>query len=188
MTGYSLFIDYLTLSRPIAYLLIFAGMIIEGDVVLFAAAFLAHQKILDIGDTFIIVLFGTIIGDMLWYLAGLRLNNSFLFLKRWADKIAQPLDGQLINHPFKTIFISKFIYGIHHAILFRAGTIKIPFRRFAVLDLPAIIIWVVIIGVLGYGAGVSFLSLKHYLQFAEFGLAASLFLFFMLLHFIKKLL
>lgn len=186
MTSSSLFIHYLTLSRPIGYVFVFIGMIIEGDVLLFIAAFFTHQGIFDIGDMLVAVLAGTIVGDTLWYVLGFQLNNSFLFLKRWIDRIARPFDKQLRSRPFRTIFISKFIYGIHHALLVRAGSLKLPFKKFALVDLAAIVLWVATVGGLGYVSGSSFVFLKHYLRFAEFGLALGLVVLFILSHIIKS--
>ncbi len=186
MNNTSMFIHYLTLSQPIGYILVFVGMIIEGDVLLFTTAFLVHQGVFNIGYMLIIVLAGAIFGDTLWYILGFRLNNYFPFLRRCVDKVARRFDNQLVNRSFHTIFISKFVYGIHHALLIRAGYLKLPFKKFAAVDFPAIILWVAVIGGFGYVAGASFASLKHYLRFAEFGLAAGLMAFFILLYFIKK--
>lgn len=186
MTDSSLFIHYLILSRPIGYALVFTGMIIEGDILLFTAAFLTHQGIFDIGDMLVAVLAGTIVGDMLWYMLGFRLNHSSLFLRRWIDRIAWPFDKQLMSRPFHTIFVSKFIYGIHHALLIRAGNLKLPFKKFALVDFAAIVLWIAAVGGLGYVSGLSFTLLKHYLRFAEFGLAVGLLVLFILLHLTKK--
>lgn len=185
MTANSFLMYYLIISRPIGYILVFIGMIIEGDILLFTAAFLTHQGIFDIGDMLIAVLAGAIIGDALWYLLGLKLNNSSLFLTRWMDRIARPFDKQLANRPFHTIFISKFIYGIHHALLIRAGNLKLSFREFVLVDFLAIVLWIAVVGGFGYISGASFALSKQYLRFVEFGLAAGLIVFFILLHIIK---
>lgn len=187
MTDSALFIHYLTISKPLGYLLVFLGMTVEGDAVLFTAAFLTHQKIFDLGDMLLVVLSGTLIGDILWYYLGLKLNNSlrFAFLRAWMDKISKPFDFQLHKRPFKTIFASKFLYGLHHAILMRTGNLKLPINKFLRIDAAAIVFWVMLVGSLGYVSSVSFSFFKHFLKFAEIMLAIGFLAFLLLIHFIR---
>lgn len=181
------FIHYLTISKTFGYLLVFLGMIIEGDAVLFTAAFLTRTNNFDLGDMFLVVLSGSFVGDILWYHLGLKLNNyqKLAFLRAWMDKISKPLDPQLHKRPFKIIFISKFLYGLHHAILMRAGNLKFPVKKFMQIDATAIVAWIMIVGGLGYLSGVSFSFFKHYLRFAEIMLVVGLLAFLSLIHFIR---
>lgn len=186
MTDGTLFMHYLTISRIFGYLLVFLGMIVEGDAVLFTAAFLTHQRNFDFGDMLLIVFGGTLIGDILWYYFGFKLNNlqKFIFLRIWMDKISKPFDPQLHKRPLRTIFISKFLYGLHHIILMRAGNLKLPMKKYLQIDVVAIVFWVTIVGGLGYLSGISFSFLKRYLQFAEIMLVIVFLTLITLSHFI----
>lgn len=170
---------YLTTSKALGYSLVFGGMIIEGDAVLFTAAFLAHQHYFDWGDVLLVVLSGVFIGDILWYYLGFKLNNSprFTLLRRWLDRISKTLDAQLQQRPLKIIFISKFLYGLHHAVLMRVGNLKLPLNKFLQTDAIAIVLWVTMVGGLGYLSGVSFPILKRSIKFAEVVLAAGFLIF-----------
>lgn len=187
MTDGTLFLHYLTISKTLGYTLVFMGMMIEGDALLFTAAFLTHQQNFDLGDMLLIVLSGTFIGDLVWYYLGLKLNNSqrFTFLRAWMDKISKPFDYQLHQRPFKTIFISKFLYGLHHAILMRAGNLKLPIKKFMQIDAAAVVFWIMIVGGLGYLSSVSFSFFKHLLKFAEFTLVIGFLILVTLTHFIR---
>lgn len=174
MTNESLLMHYLLLSPFVGYTAIFLGMIIEGDVLLFTAAFLTHQGIFNISYMLVFVFAGTIIGDVFWYLLGFKLNHSFLFLRQQINRISRPFDKKILSRPFHTIFISKFIYGINHALLIRAGNLKLPFSEFILADLAATILWIFLVGGLGYSAGASFALFKHYLRFVELWVAIGL--------------
>ncbi len=163
-----------------AYGIIFVSMIFEGEVFLFTAAFLAAQKFLGLTPTFLSVLAGVTFGDSLWYWLGHKINHSDNRFSRWLVKKTGQIDDHLLKSPLRTILISKFIYGIHHLILARAGVLKLKFKEFFKDDLIANLAWVFIIGGLGYISGASFIFVKRYLKFAEYSLILGLALFFIL--------
>lgn len=188
MKSSALFIHYLTISRTLGYFLIFLGMIIEGDILLFTAGFLTQQKNFDLGDIFLVVLSGALIGDILWYYLGFRFNHSqkFSFMRVWMDKVSKLFDAQLQRGPFKTIFVAKFLYGLHHISLIVCGNLKFPIKKLLKIDTLTTIVWIILVGGLGYIAGFSFFLVKRYLHFIEIGLLLSIICFFLLLNFISR--
>lgn len=178
-------LHFLELWRPLGYSILFFGMMIEGDVFWFTAAFLTQEGFFDIGDAVTIALCGALFGDVLWYYFGLRFHLSSLWIARFVERITKPFDAHLKKRLFHSIFISKFTYGIHHLILFRAGMMKLPFRDYVFAAFPATFFWLVIVGGLGYLFGASFVLLRHYLRFAEIALLLALVIFFMLEHFVS---
>lgn len=183
---HSLVIHTLIFYRPIGYFLIFIGLLIEGEFVLFTAAFLTHQGAFDIGDMFIVAVSGVLLGDILWYFAGTLLNGKKYWWQKWFNRLAKPFDRHLAENPFRIIFISKFTYGLHRAILIKAGMLKIARGEFLKADAASAFLWIVIVGGLGYGASASFLPVSHYLRLAEVGLALGLVGFFLILHFASR--
>src|SRR3989344_386151 len=163
--------QYLQAHPVLGYLAVFVAMIFEGDLFLFAAAFLTHQGFFDPYKMLVTLFSGSICGDLLWYWLGLKLNGSSRFTA-FAGKIAAPFDEHLIQRPLHTIFISKFIYGVHHAILVRAGMLRIRLDRFLRIDISAIGAWVLIVGGLGFVSSYSFDRMRHSIKFIEFGLLA----------------
>jgi len=182
---HSLFLPYLILWRPLGYFLVFIGMVVEGDAVLFAAAFLAHQGFFDFGDTLIIVASGVIIGDLAWYLLGARFNNSSTFVGRWVEKITASFDDHLKNSMFRTLFLSKLTYGMHHPLLMRAGMLDVGLKKFIKKDIWASAAWILVVGGLGYFSSYSFRLIRRYLRYTEFTLLLALLTFFIVRHFIN---
>ena len=129
---------------------------------------------------------GVIVGDNLWYRLGSWLKNSTRFFTRWVEKIAKPFDENLRNRPLRTIFISKFTYGFNHAILVRAGALGIKWKKLEESDLLATIVWVFIVGGLGYASSASLFYFKKYLRFGEIALLIGLILFCTLEYFVTR--
>ena len=185
---HTLLLHYLAIAWwPFGFLLVFLGMFIEGDIIIFISAFFAHEGFLPLAGLLLASFTGTITGDILWYFGGKKLGCSS-FICRLINKFTRPLDRHLIKSPFRTIFISKFSYGVHHGILTRAGMLGISFKKYLKYDIVSSAIWVSIITALGYGSGAYFSLFKRYLRFAEIAILLGVIIFLFAWHYVKKFL
>lgn len=183
----SFFLHYVLNLGPLAYLIAFVGMMIEGDALLFTAAFLTHQGYFDFRFMLPTLVAGVLFGDLGWYWLGHWMHHySTSSLAHWIHRIAKPLDRHLLSRPRRTIFISKFTYGVHHAILIRAGALRLNIREFLKDDLYATSAWIALIGGLGYLSAASFVLIKHYVKFAEVALLLGLAAIFIISHIIVR--
>lgn len=182
----SLILQQIEAYRPLAYSLLFLGMLLEGDVVLLTAAFLTHQGILSFGPVAAIVLAGVLIGDAAWYLLGSYLHLAPRLLQRWVDRGARLVDSRLERRPFLTIFFSKFTYGFNHLVLVRAGMRRIRFAGFLWSDLVAGVLWAAIIGSLGFFLGAAFPLVKRVVRYTEIVLLLGLLAVLFVEHFIAR--
>jgi len=183
----TLFIQHLYFLDWAIYPIIFIGMLLEGEAVLFAAFYLAHQGHLKPEIIILVALSGIFIGDILWYKLGARLEKSSAIARKIAAKVSKRLDKHLIKQPLTTIFISKFTYGIYHAVLLRAGALKIRFKTFLQAAISSSIIWFSLIGGLAYFSSVSMNLLKRYFKYGEIGLVVGIIIFFVITHFVSKI-
>lgn len=163
-------LDTFILHPLLGYLIIFFGLFIEGDLLLFAAAFLARLGVFDIMPLIVVSIAGMLIGDALWYLVGRHKKRFPTRLIAFFDRVASPFDQMLTTRLFHTLLITKFAYGIHRLILARAGSVGAPFARFFKIDIVATLIWTAVIVSLGYFGGFALEPLKPYFRFAEVGL------------------
>ena len=170
----SILAHYLALWRPLGYLLAFAGIVLEGDMTLFSAAFLTHLGLFEASPMAATSLAAVWIGDLGWYGLGRWLCTRFARVDRLFCRLAGPLDRALKSHPGRAIFVSKFAYGLNHLTLIRAGAGRQPLKVFFGSDLPAGLVWLAAIGGLGYFFGASSQYLKHYLRYSEIGLLVGL--------------
>jgi undecaprenyl-diphosphatase len=168
------------------YLIIFVGVLFEGDIFLFSAFFLAREGVFSVLPLIGVGFLGVILGDLSWYWLGIKVDKTNSRLLRWAEKIAAPFDEHLISRTFHTIFISKYTYGIYHAILLRAGMLRFPLRRFVGYDLISTLVWMAIVGGLGYFSSFYFSLVKQYIKFAEIGLLLGIVLFVFVSHYLAK--
>lgn len=174
----TILLSYILISKPLAYGVIFLGMMIEGDIFLFTTAFLTSAGFFDVWDVAAIAISGALIGDVVWFWLGQRFMHSSKLLSRLSNRFAAPFDAHLKDYPLRTIFLSKFTYGIHRLLLARTGAHGMAVSRFIKLDALAIIAWALIIGGLGYFSGASIHFIRHYLKFTEVALGLGLIAFF----------
>jgi len=170
----SFFLNHLRVLGDWSYVMVFIGMFIEGDVILFAASFLAYQGYFDLVKLIPIVFGGVLIGDSVWYWLGDKFKSENSIIHKWVEHVAEPFDEHVRMNPLRAIFISKFAYGFHHAILMRAGALHIRWEKIFKSDIIATIFWGLIIGGVGYASAATFLPFKRYLKYGEIALFLAL--------------
>ncbi len=167
------------------YLLIFFGMLIEGNATMLIVGFLLSSQTNLSGFGFILAAFlGTSIEQIFWFWFGKKLKNSQSKLVQWVVKSSGHFDRHFIHQPKLTLFVSKFIYGVHRAAIARAGIVGIGCKEYAKQVLPVLILWMLTIGTAGYAIKRSFNLLDQYLQYTEFILLGILVLIILLQRFV----
>lgn len=182
-----MFLHYLTEYQTLAYWVIFFGMMIEGDILLFTIGFLVHRGYFNIDIVLLTVLSGVIIGDNIWYGLGELMDGKDNFFTRFIKRVAEPFDDHLKKRTVRTIFISKFAYGLHRPTLLRAGMLKLPFKKFIEGDIIASIFWIFLVGGLGYLSSASFILMRHYLRYTELTLLFGLIFFILISHLLRHI-
>ncbi|MBI4920066.1 DedA family protein [Candidatus Azambacteria bacterium] len=181
--------QYLTDHQALGYAIVFLGMILEGEIILFTAAFLISQGYFNAGLMFVLVFSGALIGDTVWYYFGKLVDGqkSFPRFKKFTEKITSPVDEHLKNRPIKTLFISKFAWGINRPVILKSGVLKIPFGKFIKADFAAALAWIFFVGALGYLSGASFSAAKRYLKYSELTLLMGIAIFILVDRVVAKI-
>lgn len=186
----SIFLKSLATTGPLWYIVIFIGMFIGGDETLFIVGYLTQEGILNFIPTLFVVFIGVFFADYIWYWLGTRYQNSSFWFFRFFQAIARPFDRYLRERPAHTIFVSKFIYCLNHATIFRAGTLGVSRRDFLRANSYAVFLWIIIVGGLGYISSASIVFWKRIFKFTEVGLLIGLIIFILLeriiSYFLKK--
>lgn len=181
------FLNYLTWLGGWTYPLVFLAMFIEGEAVLLVLAFAASQGFLSWPWLLAWTITGVLVGDSLWYGFGRsdwKIAKPLHFL---AQKVIAPLARRLEQEPFVLILLSKFTYGINHLTLVRTGMLRLPYARFFRIIIVTDLLWVLVIGGLGYFFGASLPILRHVLRYGEVGLLLGLLLVIGLEKLIRRL-
>ena len=161
----------ITLLQENGYIILFLGTIIGGEVIVLAAAFLASLGYLNIGFVLLIGTFGIVVADNIWYLIGREQGKVFIrhFGKYFYIKPEhiRKIKIHFRKRPKRFIFFSKFLYGTRTVTLISAGLTRLNYRTFFLMNLYSVIVWILIIGFIGYTSGISWSIIKEKIDFAK---------------------
>jgi phosphatidylglycerol lysyltransferase len=135
------------------YLVLFAGVAVEGDAFLLAAAFLAHRGYLSLGWVIVVSAFATLTADQIYYqLARWRGREAFARRAAGDPRFAR-VRLWLEKRGTLLLFLSRFMYGFRIAIPVSCGAIGMPAGRFTAVNLAGSLIWAAVFGLAGYAFG-----------------------------------
>jgi len=168
-------ISFVEMHRFAGYFILFFAMLLEGEVILILAGMLSQLGAFDVGDVLWVAITGVLLGDALWYYIGSKLKDKGYTKKLigHAERSVSFLLPNFKEKPFKSIFISKFIYGANHATLVVSGALKVPFVLFAKAEFFASIVWVVVFLTAGHFFGLAAIWVTH--KATRFALIVALF-------------
>lgn len=169
----------------IAYLLIFLGLVFEGEVVVITAGVLSYLGALDFRISLIFILAGGIVKTFGCYYLGILLHNRFNFSKifRYIERRVMYFMPEFKEKPFWSIFISKFINGVNYIVTIFSGYIKVDFKTYLKAEFLSTFIWAPLLLSLGFFFSHTALSLTEDLDKFSF----FIFLFLMIFLFFDKL-
>jgi membrane protein DedA with SNARE-associated domain len=120
---------------------------------------------------------GAVVGDNVAYVLGRAgrgpLVSRLLRSARWRGRVSRA-EGMLRERSATIIVVSRFIPGGRTATMLSAGLVGLRWRRFAILDLAAGVLWAGYAGLIGLVGGKAFADQPLYALLLAFGLAAAL--------------
>ncbi len=156
------------------YGFLFLGTLLEGELVLLAAGFLAYLGLMNFWLALIVGFCGAIAGDNLWFWMGRKSGQQFIEkFGRYFFLTARRLKKARIyfeNHGSKTIFISRFIFGTRISSAVLAGALGMDWKNFAKSNLVGAVVWTIVTLAIGYLFGHSFEFLLKIFRRAEIAL------------------
>ncbi|MES2437082.1 MAG: DedA family protein [Patescibacteria group bacterium] len=133
--------------------------VIEGPVLTMICGFLYKMGYLAFIPTYLLLMFGDILGDVIWY--GIGYYGGRPFVRRFGkyfsvteEKITT-VEKFFHTHSDKILIISKITNGFGFALvtLMTAGIVKISFKRYMILNTIGQFIWTGTLLALGYFFG-----------------------------------
>ncbi len=142
---------FVTTSPALAYLVLFLGMFIEGEVFFLAAAIFALEGYLNWWIILAVTFVGVILGDIAWYFLGKYSKETRL--GSWVEKKFTGYE-EWLQENFETryarlAFMSKFLYYVNRITPLLAGWQKMEFRKFLRIHIMAAFAWLLFVVVLG---------------------------------------
>ncbi|HLH06670.1 MAG TPA: DedA family protein [Terriglobales bacterium] len=159
-----------------------SGIPLPGETVLMFAAFLAHKKTgLHIEWVILTGICAAVMGDNIGFLLGRHFGKTLI---RWARKLLRLDDTDLKaaktlirRRGGRTIFFSRFIFGLRTIAGPLAGSLGMEWRDFFLYNLMGGATWVVAISLSGFAFANEFNTLLGYIEKASWGIAGGLLLF-----------
>lgn len=130
-----------------SYLVIVVVLILSGmglpvpeEVPIIAAGVMSAKGTLNPWVAFAACLVGAALGDCMSYWIGYHFGRSILRKHHWWTRLFTPEREQRVEkalqaHGFKMLFLARFLIGLRSTIYLTAGILRVPFRRFILIDL-----------------------------------------------------
>lgn len=133
------------------YVILFLYSLGGGMLALLAAAILCHStEELNIYVCILLAFLANYLGTLLTYYFSRAYKKEF---KRFASKHRRKialLSLKMKRHDIIIILTQKYIYGMKSFVPMVAGFIRMPFLRFAIINIFACLLWAIILGSLGF--------------------------------------
>ncbi|MGH2783953.1 MAG: DedA family protein [Actinomycetota bacterium] len=152
---------------------IFIGLIIPGDVVLALGGIYSAREELALPWVVLVAVVAAIVGESIGYALGRRYGAGLIARLPLVRRLAPRLDAAeefFARNGGKTVAIGRFATAAGSFIPFVAGVARMPYRRFLMFDVPAIIVWAGGIAAVGYAFGSNLDRVERLLS--RFGLIA----------------
>lgn len=166
----------------VSYIILYLGTFLDAIFMVFSGVFLAVHSNLSKFLIAAALILGVLSEQLFWYGVGRLLGKSARVL-HWTNKLTEKFDRHFHEHPFRTLLVSKFVYGTHRPSLMRSGMLKIPLANFIKAAFPGTLIWLVIITGLSYALSASYILIKVYIKDIGLGFL-SLFLLYLLIQYL----
>ncbi len=133
--------------------------LVEGPVISIIFGVLVQQGYFSLLPVYLVLMFGDILGDVIWYIVGFYVGHPFIkkfgkYVHVTEERVAQVTK---IFHEYKQsiLLISKITNGFGFSLvtLITAGIVKIPFWRFLLINSVGQFFWTGILLALGYFFG-----------------------------------
>ncbi len=135
------------------YLALFAGVVFEGEAVVIAASYAAHQGYLDPYWVILVTFVGSIIGDESYFFLGRFKGRSYLAKRPLWQLRVQKVQNLLERYHRWVVVGFRFLYGLRSVTPFALGMSNVKTTHFIVLNLIGAFVWSVVMGAFGFVIG-----------------------------------
>ncbi|MFN2591013.1 MAG: DedA family protein [Actinomycetota bacterium] len=144
---------YIIAAAVLAERSIFIGLVVPGDLILALGGVYSATGHLELVAVVIIGIVAATLGESAGYWIGRRYGMGVIKKIPLVRRLEEPLRGAqefFKRHGGRTVAIGRYATAAGAFIPFTAGVAKMPYRRFLLFDVPAIIVWATGISIFGY--------------------------------------
>jgi len=136
-------------------LVIFLGVLLEGEITIIIAGILCQQGTLPLGETLIVSIIAAFLSDQIWFQLGRHYGQGFLKKYPSLSKHQNKMQPWIKNKSDYIAFGGRFIYGTRIIGYVLLGIHDYSLKRFIVIDSFVAISWCIAGTALGYFLGTS---------------------------------
>jgi len=157
------------------YIFAFLAALFEGTFIMILSGVLFRFGFFNLWQLFAVLVVGYFLNGVFWYLLG-RIGGHHI-IEKWikkfhvGGKIINKLEDYFTRHSNKTLFLTRITYGFGMFSFMIAGSLKMQWKKFASISLLATIVWVLVVGGIGYGFGASIQSLSRVTEGVTIGIS-----------------
>src|SRR5262249_26555437 len=146
------------------YLILFPGIVVEGEAFLLAGAFMAHRGVFDLPVVIAVAVAATMCGDQVYYRAARARGRAWLERRRGARaKYAKWIDLTARKGVW-LMLASRWTFGLRMVIPAACGAVGMRPVVFTSVDFVAVLIWACALGLAGYYCGAAVEKHLHQIQ------------------------
>lgn len=131
----------------------FLGFLAPGETMVLFGGVLAGEGTIDLIPLIIVVWVSAMLGDVTSYAIGRRYGRDFLLRHGERFKIGEPqiqvVERFFERHGDLTVLLGRWVGVVRPLVPFMAGSTRVPFARFLMVDLVATALWTIALCVLG---------------------------------------
>ncbi|MFA6257820.1 MAG: hypothetical protein WC671_02285 [Candidatus Paceibacterota bacterium] len=151
------------------YLILFPLAAIEGPIVSVFVGFLIYSGVFNFLLAFIILIFGDLIPDTIYFYMGYFSDRSKFIQKHFLNSTLIVKNIGIVKHlwekhPFKMMFFGKLAYGFATPFLISAGITKMSYKKFISYTIPITCFQYAAFMGIGYYLGKSYESAIKYIN------------------------
>ena len=140
----------LTSLSTYGYLILAYYSLGGGMLALIGAGILSSMGKMDITTSILIATVANAVGDnLLFYLARTNKETVQKYLKKHRRKIAWT-NLLMRRYGWMAVFLQKYIYGVKTLVPIVMGLTKYDMKKFTILNIPASIVWGLVVGLVSY--------------------------------------
>jgi membrane protein DedA with SNARE-associated domain len=148
----------ISLLTTYRYVILFPIAALEGPVVSLAAGFLIHTGVFRFWPAYIVLMFGDIVPDSIYYFIGYygrdrSYTKKLIAGSKFFTKNIKKVEILWKKHGLATMFFGKLAYGLALPFLVSAGMSRVPFKRFIRYALPITLFQYALFIGIGYSSG-----------------------------------
>ena len=149
------------------YASVFFFILLEGEIVVALAGFLASERVLSLPLVILTAITGAIIGDHAYFFFGRYKGKQFLASRpRFSARVTK-IHLLIERYQDWLIFGSRFMYGFRTILPIAIGTSNVRVARFSLFNALGSIVWGVFFAVGGYAFGSAMQQFLGHVRRAE---------------------